>query len=84
MSKSVDKQPQNQPAHANTKHGAPTSGSAQHQYSMLPHNSKDLKLRDSAKRRRDASGASTQAGPQNGSSQVYGNNGPNVKEKRLS
>ena len=51
---------------------------------MLSQNTKDAKVRDSAKRRRDASGASTQAGAQGGSSQIYGNNPPNMKEKRLS
>lgn len=78
MSKSVDKQPSGQ---VNQK---VTGGAAsqQQQYLML-NNSKDFKGRESAKRRREASGASNA-----GNSSCYGNqgnsSGANMKEKRLS
>lgn len=75
MSKSVDKQPSGQ---VNQK-GSGGTGSQQQQYLML-NNSKDFKGRESAKRRRDASGASNA-----GNSSTYANStAANLKEKRLS
>ena len=82
VSKSVDKQAASQGSAAASKSAAAQGN--QQQYLVI-NSSKDIKARDSAKRRREASGASNGG---TASTAGYGNHvggaGSSLKEKRLS
>ena len=80
VSKSVDKQPTGQAGAAASKGGA-NQGNQQH----VVINNKEIKVRDSAKRRREASGTSHGgAATTTGNANQAGSAGATLKEKRLS
>lgn len=82
VSKSLEKQATG-PIGAAVSRGATTQGSQQPNYLAL-NGGKEVKIRESAKRRREASGASN-GGAANGAGYAgHGSNGPTLKEKRLS
>lgn len=82
VSKSVDKQATG-PAGAVASKGAATHQNQQQNYLVLNSN-KDIKVRESAKRRREASGASNGGAASGQGYANHGSNGPSLKEKRLS